>query len=129
VNAMNARNGLKRMSPSIDTVFKLLTKEHASSVGATVPREHAGANDRLVQSKEFGSKQPKNQSPEDVSTWNTHGFLKGNGDCDLRSGQPIPSFVGLTQRLTQDQRGQSPLPKTTPRSFPAFPAVTAFLPI
>jgi hypothetical protein len=124
---MIAGNGSKRMSPSIDTVFKLLAKEHASSVAATVPLEHAGVNDRLVQSKRFGLNQPKTQSPEDASAWNTRGLLKANGDCGLRSGEPIPSFAALTPRLTQDQRGQSPLPKTTPRSFPALPAITAFL--
>src|SRR5258707_1373584 len=111
--------------------------------------EHAGVNDRLVQSKRFDLNQPKTQSPQDGSASNMRGFLKANGDRGLRSGPPIPSLAALNPRLTKYERGsdagaqphfraaatglcrtsKSPLPKRIPRSFPAFPALTAFPPI
>ena len=72
------------------------------------------------------------------SASNVRGFLKADGDCGLRSGEQISSLAGLSPRLTRDERGQSALPKTMPRSLPApptpppiaaLPPIAAFLPI
>jgi len=140
---------LRAMRPRIDTVFQPLAKERGSSVGVTslsdmvrgfqmppiglrrrrIPLEHAGVNDRLVQSKRFGLNQPKTQSPQEGFASNMRGFWKAKGDCGLRSGEPILSLAALSPRLTKEEKGQSPLPKTMHRSFPALPTLPAFPPI